>query len=138
MRMGVSKYRNLTDLRERVGMITNNYQGYPMKCVEYTDSHNIVVEFQDEYKAKINTTYYCFLNGQVKNPYYRLGEAKLNNQGCSMKIVEYSSANNIVVEFKIITSIEQTQLIVVLSLAQLEILIFLVFLASVSLVTNIQ
>lgn len=31
---------------------------------------------------------------------FRLGEEKLNNQGCLMKIVEYSKCDDIVVEFQ--------------------------------------
>ena len=41
-----------------------------MKIVEYKNALDIVVEFQDEYKAKIHTQYGNFKKGQVKNPYY--------------------------------------------------------------------
>lgn len=46
-----------------------NNQGCLMKIVEYIDSHNIVVEFQDEYKAKVHTQYVHFQIGNVNNPY---------------------------------------------------------------------
>lgn len=41
-----------------------------MKIVEYIDNRNIVVEFQDEYKAKVRTSYGNFKRGIVRNPYY--------------------------------------------------------------------
>lgn len=40
-----------------------------MKIVEYTNSMDIVVEFQDEYKFRKKTSYSNFKNGVVKNPY---------------------------------------------------------------------
>ena len=41
-----------------------------MKIVEYIDNRNIVVEFQDEHKARVKTTYGNFKCGIVRNPYY--------------------------------------------------------------------
>ena len=46
-----------------------NKQGSLMKIVEYTNSNNIVVEFQDEYKTKVNAQYCNFKSGSIKNPY---------------------------------------------------------------------
>ena len=40
-----------------------------MKIVEYQNSENIVVEFQDEYKFRKKTTYSNYNKGQIKNPY---------------------------------------------------------------------
>ena len=39
-----------------------------MKIVEYKDSHNIMVEFQDKYKVKVHTGYNNFKKGAVYNP----------------------------------------------------------------------
>lgn len=47
-----------------------NNQGSLMKIVEYNSSHNIIVEFQDEYRTKIKTTYYEFETGKITNPYF--------------------------------------------------------------------
>lgn len=47
-----------------------NNQGCPMKVVECLDKSNIIVEFQDEHKAKVHTNYGNFCRGLVKNPYY--------------------------------------------------------------------
>lgn len=84
----------------RLGMEKINKQGYLMKIIEYKDANHIIVEFQDEYKAMVNTAYECFRNGSVWNPCYRIGEISVNHQDCSMKIVEYTNANDIVVEFQ--------------------------------------
>lgn len=40
-----------------------------MKIIDYMDCMHIVVEFQDEYSARIHTSYRHFKNGNVKNPY---------------------------------------------------------------------
>lgn len=47
-----------------------NKNGCLMRIVDYVDNRNIVVEFQDEYKAKVKTSYGNFKNGVVRNPYY--------------------------------------------------------------------
>lgn len=47
-----------------------NNQGCLMRIVEYIDSSDIVIEFQDKYKARITSQYSHFKRGQVKNPYY--------------------------------------------------------------------
>lgn len=41
-----------------------------MKIVEYNNSLDIVIEFQDKYKTKIHSCYHHFLSGNIKNPYY--------------------------------------------------------------------
>ena len=40
-----------------------------MKIVEYIDNRNIVIEFQDVYKARVKTSYGNFKRGVVRNPY---------------------------------------------------------------------
>lgn len=47
-----------------------NKQGCLMKIVEYNKSFDIVVEFQDEHKYRVNSTYSNFKTGCIKNPYY--------------------------------------------------------------------
>lgn len=41
-----------------------------MKIIEYNNSDNIVVEFQDEFKHKKRTTYSLFRKNSIRNPYY--------------------------------------------------------------------
>lgn len=54
----------------RIGEEKINNQGCSMKIVEYNKFSNIVVEFQDEHKYKVNNTYGNFKAGCIKNPYY--------------------------------------------------------------------
>jgi hypothetical protein len=53
----------------RIGQIFKNNQGYLMRIIDYVDANNIVVEFQDEYKALVNCSYRNFKTGFVRNPY---------------------------------------------------------------------
>lgn len=46
-----------------------NNRGCLMRIIEYNNYHDIVVEFQDEYKFKKRTYYSNFKEGSVKNPY---------------------------------------------------------------------
>lgn len=61
---------NISKKNERMFEEKVNYQGCSMKIVEYNNYNNIVIEFQDKYKSRINTTYKHFINGNIKNPYY--------------------------------------------------------------------
>lgn len=56
---------------ERLNEENLNNQGCLMKIVEYTNAHDIIVEFQDKYRARIHTEYKHFASGSVKNPYFR-------------------------------------------------------------------
>lgn len=55
----------------RIGEEAVNNQGCLMKIIKYINCDNIIIEFQDEYKAKIKTQYSHFLSGEIKNPYYK-------------------------------------------------------------------
>lgn len=88
---------------DRVGERGVNNQGCSMIIKEYINSKNIIVQFQDKYKAEIHTTYSAFKKGNVRNPFKyfeRIGEKNINTQGCLMKIIEYINAQNIIVEFQ--------------------------------------
>lgn len=54
----------------RIGEEKTNNQGCLMKIIKYNNARDIVVEFQDEHKAKIKTEYNNYKKGNVKNPYY--------------------------------------------------------------------
>ena len=92
------KFVNLKD--EKLGLEKLNNQGCLMKIVEYNDYRNIIVEFQDEYKARINANMERFMNGKIRNPNYRLGQTRINNQGCLMKVVKYKSTTDMEVKFQ--------------------------------------
>lgn len=54
---------------ERLGEINKNTFGTEMKIIEYNNTKNVIVEFQDEYKYQKKCEYRQFSIGQVKNPY---------------------------------------------------------------------
>lgn len=56
---------------ERLGEINVSVEGYRMKIIKYDSCKNIIIEFQDKYKAKIHTSYQAFEKGGVKNPYHK-------------------------------------------------------------------
>lgn len=55
----------------RLGEIRKNSQGTEMKIVVYNNSNDMIVEFQDEYKARVHAGYKEFLKGNIRNPYDR-------------------------------------------------------------------
>ena len=55
---------------KRIGEEKYNSQGYLMKIIEYNNVNDMTVEFHDKYKARINTRYSHFSNGDIKNPYH--------------------------------------------------------------------
>ena len=86
--------------QERLGMINKNKNalgGYEMKIIEYNKATDIVVEFQDEFKAKIRTRWSSFKEGNIKNPYHKslcnvgyLGEGnyKVSENGKHTKVYD--------------------------------------------------
>lgn len=84
----------------RLGESRLNNKGYLMKIVEYNNSQDIIVEFQDENKTRVHTKYCHFKNGNIKNQPLRFLQTTINNQGCLMKIIEYNNCDDIVVEFQ--------------------------------------
>lgn len=55
--------------QERLGQEKLNNQGSPMKIIEYNNSSDMTVEFQDKYQTRVKTIYVNFQSGSVKNPY---------------------------------------------------------------------
>jgi hypothetical protein len=84
----------------RLGEERYNNQGCLMRIIEYNRNNDIIVEFQDEHRAKVHAQYAKFIQGSIRNPYVRIGEEAYNNDGCLMKIVEYNNTNDIIVEFQ--------------------------------------
>lgn len=58
------------DKYERTGLEKFNKQGSLMKIIEYKNTQNLIVEFQDKYKYKKKTTWEKFQNGGIKNKYF--------------------------------------------------------------------
>ena len=53
---------------QRIGEVNKSIEGYEIKIIKYNGRGDIIVEFQDKYKANVHTSYQCFKNGQIKNP----------------------------------------------------------------------
>lgn len=100
MGKGYTKEERKKFYDERLGLTKTNKYGDIMTIVIYNGHHDIVVEFQDEARTRVHSSMANFYNGVIKNPNYRLGEKRVNNQGCLMVIVEYVDANNMTVEFQ--------------------------------------
>lgn len=74
---------------ERINSINKNNKGELMKVIQYNTNKDIIVEFQDQYKGKVHTSWSMFSNGIVKNPYratvFKVGvigdkyKSKINN-----------------------------------------------------------
>ena len=82
-----------------------NNQGLKMKIVDYVDSNNVTVEFEDGARRK---TYIAGIkNGGVRHPDFMfkdraedfLGKTFKNNQGLNMLIVRYNKYSDIDVRF---------------------------------------
>ena len=56
-------------MKNRLGEVRKNSYGTEMIIVEYNGYENTVVEFQDEHRARVHTTYGNFIRSQVRNPY---------------------------------------------------------------------
>ena len=55
---------------DRIGEKRRNNAGDLMKIISYARADNMVVEFQDEHKYRVKTSYSNFVEGNVKNPYH--------------------------------------------------------------------
>ena len=62
--------KGINKREERLGEINISNEGCKMMIIEYKNKNNIIIEFQDGYKAKIHTDYTTFKRGEIKNPFY--------------------------------------------------------------------
>lgn len=72
MRVRTTNKRTRKDIKvpERLGEERLNKQGCLAKIIKYNEANDIIIQFQDEYKAEVHTSYRHFSSGNVKNPYY--------------------------------------------------------------------
>lgn len=95
-----SKESRQKQKEERLGEERLNNQGCLMEIIEYNDCMDILIMFNDEYHATVRTTYNCFKNGSIRNPFFRIGDTSFNKQNCKMKIIEYNNSHDIIIEFQ--------------------------------------
>ncbi len=53
-----AKEKSELDKKKRIGLEKYNNQNCLMKIIEYNNAIDIVVEFQDKYKAKVHARYH--------------------------------------------------------------------------------
>lgn len=89
--------------KEREGEERINNQGCLMKIIEYNSFRDIVVEFQDEYKAIVKSQYHHFIDCTIQNPYHPticgvgiLGNKYKTTMPNGKRIKEYKSWRNII------------------------------------------
>ena len=55
---------------DRTGETNISNEGCIMKIAEYDNANNIIVEFEDEHKYRLHTSYQAFKKGKCKNPFF--------------------------------------------------------------------
>ena len=55
---------------DRLGETSLSKEGCVMKIVEYKNRDDIIIQFEDEHKYRLHTTYQAFKKGDCKNPFY--------------------------------------------------------------------
>ena len=55
---------------DRTGETNVSNEGCAMKIVEYNNNCDVIIEFQDEHKYRVHTSYQAFKKGKCKNPFY--------------------------------------------------------------------
>lgn len=90
---------------ERMGMEVYNSKSLKMKVIEYIDSNNIIVQFEDG--ATKQTTFSSFKIGRVAHPddssegiaKKYIGKSIINKEGYTVTIIKYLSWKEVTVEF---------------------------------------
>ena len=78
--------------QERLYTTHISKDGDVAKVIEYNSNSDVLIEFQDKYKAKIHTNWSHIVNGQIKNPYY----PRIYNRGMAgEKYITYQNGDNI-------------------------------------------
>lgn len=93
-------------MNERIGETRANSKGELMTIIEYRNSSDIDIQFQNGCVAE-HKHYSAFCKGLISNPIDaitrkkdRIGQKKYNHSGQMMTIVQYDDAQHIVVEFE--------------------------------------
>ena len=55
---------------DRTGETNISNEGCAMKIVEYNNCNDIIIQFEDEHKYWLHTSYKHFKNGECKNPFF--------------------------------------------------------------------
>ena len=84
---------------DRIGEVGISNEGYIMKIVEYNNCDDIIIQFEDEYKYRVHTSYQDFKNGQCKNPFYPsvygYGYLGTDKEGNTPNVNEFKDGKNV-------------------------------------------
>lgn len=83
-------------INSKIGEISYNGQGTEMRIVEYKNTRNTTIEFQDEHRYRCVINYDRFKTGKVSNPYDKtmfgigyMGEGKFRSRHDSKNCADY-------------------------------------------------
>lgn len=102
-----NKQRTELHRQERLGQRIKNMQGLWVEIIEYHNSTNMTVRFEDG-TIRHNVTWYYFQKGWVKknlasyedNKTTRIGQSRVMNNGLTATIIKYRNAHDIDVQFE--------------------------------------
>ena len=84
---------------DRTGEVGLSNEGCVMQIIEYNNVKDIIVEFQDEHKYRLHTSYQAFKKGKCKNPFYPSvfghGYLGVDKEGNVPKISELKDGKNV-------------------------------------------
>ena len=84
---------------DRTGKIGVSNEGCVIKIVKYNDTRDVIVEFQDEHKYRVHTSYKQFKNGECKNPFFASvfghGYLGTDKNGSVPKMSEFKDSKNV-------------------------------------------
>ena len=85
---------------DRTGETNVSNEGCIMKIVEYNNNYDVIIEFQDEHKYRVHTSYQTFKKGECKNPYfpsvYGHGYLGVDKNGDASKTYESKGGKSVV------------------------------------------
>ena len=84
---------------DRTGEANVSNEGCVMQIIEYNNAKDIIVEFQDEHKYRVHTSYQAFKKGKCKNPYfasvYGYGYLGTDKEGNTPNVNEFKDGKNV-------------------------------------------
>lgn len=92
--------KGIVDIRDiRIGETNISCYGQKMTIIDYTDSSNVTVKFEDE-SIRYNIEYGAFKRGFVRNNNKRIGEISVSCKGELMYLTDYIDSKNITIRFE--------------------------------------
>ena len=98
-------------IRSRIGEIGIASNGQRMRIIDYVNSGDITVQFEDGTIVK-HRSYYCFKHGGIRNENMRkpvnvkikhtdrVGETNISSKGQRMKIIRYGMSTDVDIQFE--------------------------------------